>query len=82
MMLVSGDHESEVKYLAESVAITEVHAGKSPEEKVVILTEETSKARTLFVGDGINDAPPRSWPRPWALRSARRTTSQQKPAML
>ncbi len=57
VMLVSGDRESEVKYLAESVGITEVHAGKSPEEKVGIVREETTKARTLFVGDGINDAP-------------------------
>jgi heavy metal translocating P-type ATPase len=57
VMLVSGDRESEVKYLAESVGITKVHAGKSPEEKVAIVKEETANARTLFVGDGINDAP-------------------------
>jgi len=57
VMLVSGDRESEVKYLADSVGITEVHAGKSPEEKVTIVKVETAKARTLFVGDGINDAP-------------------------
>jgi P-type E1-E2 ATPase len=58
-MLVSGDRESEVRYLAESVGITEVHAGKSPEAKVAIVKEETAKAETLFVGDGINDAPAR-----------------------
>ena len=57
VMLVSGDRESEVKYLAESVGITEVHAGKSPEEKVAIVKEETARGRTVFVGDGINDAP-------------------------
>jgi heavy metal translocating P-type ATPase len=57
VILVSGDRESEVKYLAESVGITEVYAGKSPEDKVAIVKEETAKARTLFVGDGINDAP-------------------------
>jgi heavy metal translocating P-type ATPase len=57
IMLVSGDREAEVRYLAESVGITEIHPGKSPEEKVAIVKEETSKARTLFVGDGINDAP-------------------------
>jgi heavy metal translocating P-type ATPase len=57
VMLVSGDRESEVRYLAESVGITEVYAGKSPEEKVSIVKEETAKANTLFVGDGINDAP-------------------------
>ena len=57
VMLVSGDRESEVKYLAESVGITEVYAGRSPEEKVAIVKLETSKTNTLFVGDGINDAP-------------------------
>ena len=57
VMLVSGDRESEVQYLANSVGISEVFAGKSPEEKVAIVKEETAKAKTLFVGDGINDAP-------------------------
>jgi heavy metal translocating P-type ATPase len=57
IMLVSGDRESEVQYLADNVGISEVRAGKSPEEKVAIVKEETSKAKTLFVGDGINDAP-------------------------
>src|SRR6266849_2727157 len=57
VMLVSGDRESEVKYLAETVGITEVHANKSPEEKVEIVRRETARNKTLFVGDGINDAP-------------------------
>jgi P-type E1-E2 ATPase len=56
-MLVSGDRESEVRYLADRVGIQEVHGGKTPEEKVAIVREETARARTLFVGDGINDAP-------------------------
>lgn len=57
IVLVSGDRESEVRYLAQTLGITEVHAGKSPEEKVAIVAEETRHAKTLFVGDGINDAP-------------------------
>lgn len=57
VMLVSGDRESEVRYLAEQVGITEVRAGQSPEQKVAIVEEETKQARTLFIGDGINDAP-------------------------
>jgi heavy metal translocating P-type ATPase len=57
IMLLSGDRESEVRYLAERVGITEVHAGKSPEEKLAIVRHETQRAKTLFVGDGINDAP-------------------------
>ena len=57
VMLVSGDRESEVRYLAAAVGIGEVHAGKTPEEKLAIVTEETQRAKTLYVGDGINDAP-------------------------
>jgi P-type E1-E2 ATPase len=34
-----------------------VYAGKSPEEKVAIVEEETKRYQTLFLGDGINDAP-------------------------
>ena len=57
VMLVSGDREAEVRYLAERVGITEVHAGRTPEEKAAIVTAETRRAKTLFIGDGINDAP-------------------------
>jgi len=57
VILLSGDRESEVRYLAESVGIQEVHFEKSPEEKVAIVKGETLHSRTLFVGDGINDAP-------------------------
>jgi heavy metal translocating P-type ATPase len=57
VLLVSGDRDSEVRYLADVVGITEVHASKSPEEKVSIVREETKRSKTLFVGDGINDAP-------------------------
>ncbi len=56
-MIVSGDRESEVRYLAEKVGITEIHAEKSPEEKLEIVKAETRKAKTLYAGDGINDAP-------------------------
>ena len=57
VMLVSGDRESEVQYLADQVGITVIHAQKKPEEKLAIVREETAKAKTLYVGDGINDAP-------------------------
>ncbi len=57
VLLVSGDRESEVRYLAKEVGITEVHAGQTPEQKVAIVEAETKRARTLFIGDGINDAP-------------------------
>lgn len=57
VMIVSGDRESEVRYLAELVGITEIFAQQSPEEKLAIVRKETLEAKTLYVGDGINDAP-------------------------
>jgi heavy metal translocating P-type ATPase len=57
VMIVSGDRESEVRYLAEQVGITEVHANQTPEQKVAIVRHETDLANTMFLGDGINDAP-------------------------
>ena len=57
VMIVSGDRLSEVEYLAKRVGITEIYAEKSPEEKVEIVRAETALAPTLYVGDGINDAP-------------------------
>jgi P-type E1-E2 ATPase len=57
VLLVSGDRESEVRYLADQVGIAEVRAGQTPEQKLEIVRAETRKANTVFLGDGINDAP-------------------------
>jgi heavy metal translocating P-type ATPase len=57
VMLVSGDRETEVKNLAGLVGIQNVRSGASPEEKLAIVREEAAKGPTLFLGDGINDAP-------------------------
>lgn len=56
-MILSGDRQSEADYLAARVGISDVRAGKSPEEKLAIVREETALRRTLYIGDGINDAP-------------------------
>lgn len=57
IMIVSGDRESEVQYLARKVGIEEVYHSYSPEEKLRLVEAETQKAPTVFLGDGINDAP-------------------------
>jgi len=57
VMLLSGDREEEVRHLAGRVGIAEVHFSKTPEEKVAIVTAARERDTTLFVGDGINDAP-------------------------
>ena len=57
VLLVSGDREEEVLHLAGRVGIREVHAGQSPEQKLALVRFETARAPTVFMGDGINDAP-------------------------
>ncbi len=57
VMLVSGDRESEVRYLAERTGIEAVFAGQTPEQKMELVRQEARRANTVFVGDGINDAP-------------------------
>ncbi len=57
VMIVSGDRESEVRYLAEEVGIKHVFFSQSPEQKLEIVRTETKAAKTVYLGDGINDAP-------------------------
>jgi len=57
VMLVSGDRESEVRYLAEQVGIEHVYFSQSPEQKLELVRKETQAAKTVYLGDGINDAP-------------------------
>jgi cation transport ATPase len=42
---------------AARMGITEPHGGKTPEQKVEFVREMTAKQNTLYLGDGINDAP-------------------------
>jgi P-type E1-E2 ATPase len=57
IILLSGDRPAEVAVFAARMGITEAHGGKSPEEKVALVHETTRQGRTLYLGDGINDAP-------------------------
>ncbi len=65
LMVVSGDREEEVRFLAKQVGlipglpnvVTELHAGQTPEQKVALVRAETLLGSTLYIGDGINDAP-------------------------
>jgi heavy metal translocating P-type ATPase len=56
-VLLSGDRPSEVQYFAQQVGISEIHGGKSPEDKLALVRELTKQEPTLYIGDGINDAP-------------------------
>jgi heavy metal translocating P-type ATPase len=57
VILLSGDRPAEVGLFATRMGITKAYGGKSPEEKVELVRETTRQGRTLYIGDGINDAP-------------------------
>ena len=57
VILISGDREAEVRSLAAQIGIHVAYGAKSPEEKVELVRAETNRGKTVFVGDGINDAP-------------------------
>lgn len=57
LVLLSGDRKREVQKLGERVGISRAYFEQSPEQKLQFVKEETKRARTLYVGDGINDAP-------------------------
>lgn len=57
LILLSGDRPSEVALFAAGMGIQEAYGGRSPEEKVAFVREKTEQMRTLYLGDGINDAP-------------------------
>lgn len=57
VLLVSGDREEEVRWLAKAVGITDIRANQQPEDKVRIVHEESLRGPVAMVGDGLNDAP-------------------------
>ena len=56
-VLLSGDKLSRCLGVAKKIGITEVHAEKLPDEKLVVVDIYRKKGCTIMVGDGINDAP-------------------------
>ena len=58
-LMLSGDNESIVKEVCESVNIKNYKANLNPIDKVNELEKEIKKAKdnVIFIGDGVNDAP-------------------------
>ncbi|HSC54683.1 MAG TPA: cation-translocating P-type ATPase [Phnomibacter sp.] len=56
-VLLSGDTAEKCAVVAKTLGIDEVHAGKSPAEKLEIIGRMSAATPTVMVGDGINDAP-------------------------
>lgn len=58
LLIASGDRESSVQTIAESVGIQEFHSHLSPNEKMELIRSLQQQGKQVgMVGDGINDAP-------------------------
>ncbi|MEI6101218.1 MAG: HAD-IC family P-type ATPase, partial [Eubacteriales bacterium] len=57
--MLTGDRQEIAQAIADQAGVDEVHAGLLPHEKVQTLEviAAQTKGKTIFVGDGINDAP-------------------------
>ena len=56
--MLTGDSEESAQAVAQAAGIREVHAKLLPQEKLEVLqTIRNNHGATMFVGDGINDAP-------------------------
>ena len=56
--MLTGDNQTNAKVIADEAGITNFKTNLLPEDKVLIVKEETEKhGNTIMVGDGINDAP-------------------------
>ena len=56
-ILLTGDRYTKGKQIADLLGIEEVIAEQTPEQKLQKITQLSSEATTVMVGDGINDAP-------------------------
>jgi len=56
MVVLSGDTPGAVKQVADDVGIAETHCRLKPEDKMAFI-QRTDFPDTVFVGDGMNDAP-------------------------
>ncbi|MBR0027854.1 MAG: heavy metal translocating P-type ATPase, partial [Clostridia bacterium] len=58
VIMLTGDHESAAKRIADMTGITEFNAQVLPEDKARVVSELKEKGHTvIMVGDGINDSP-------------------------
>jgi P-type E1-E2 ATPase len=57
IVMLTGDDAAAARHVAGLLSLDEVIAEATPASKVAVVEAETSRAVTLMVGDGINDAP-------------------------
>lgn len=57
LVMLTGDRPRTAEQVAQAVGVDDVVAQCSPQEKVARVRQESGRAITVMVGDGVNDAP-------------------------
>ncbi|MEI2620035.1 MAG: heavy metal translocating P-type ATPase [Candidatus Nanopelagicales bacterium] len=57
IVLVTGDRAELADSIGRIVGVDAVWADQTPADKLLVVREESSRGKTIMVGDGINDAP-------------------------
>ncbi|RUP05066.1 MAG: cadmium-translocating P-type ATPase [Mycobacterium sp.] len=57
LLMLTGDRAEPTRDVANILGLDEVRADQTPEDKFAAVREESERAVTVMVGDGINDAP-------------------------
>jgi len=57
VVMLTGDHKSVARAIAEEVGIDEFYAELLPEDKLRIIRQLKEEGNVMMIGDGVNDAP-------------------------
>lgn len=57
LLMLTGDRPEPARQVGAVLGLDEVRAGQLPTDKIAAVREENTRAVTVMVGDGINDAP-------------------------
>lgn len=80
VVLVTGDRTDMAGTVGRIVGVDTVHAEHDPADKLAVVRAEQSVARTIMVGDGINDAPALAAAGVGVALAARGTTASSEAA--
>lgn len=57
LLMLTGDHLESAKVIARELNIDEVFANLKPEDKLLVVEEQSKGSDLVMIGDGVNDAP-------------------------
>jgi heavy metal translocating P-type ATPase len=80
VVLVTGDRADIAEMVGQVVGVDAVLADRTPADKLAVVTDESQRATTVMVGDGVNDAPALACADVGVALAARGTTASSEAA--